>query len=391
MDLQNSNINEWPTETILELFRDLFGFEVILEIKRRMKDLEAKNYVSLFLSMIAPVLVYELADSLEKLKWINSKKDFFEPGIYNKVQKERMRVLKSVIVDSKRAVSASEQMGLDFTKKVYDMNIVISGNKLLDMNYETFVDSITDLGFWDSLFGFPKRTINILLNELGTSCTIEQFYEMDDIPTGLTGYANRIDTELCPQKYSYSSYKLFCKSSSLDDIDKFFILYRYRMISSTLLLERLLPPLKLEIKGACIIDIRSYIRKWKAVIIEVLGKELNELKTDFGERIRSEIDRRVIDKSFFPNNRKLRNNAHYQKTEILSSEEISIVDRYQNIYLQTIESIILEQLNISIDEECRYMTSFAKDCSERGLSYEDIKRDYPNNYLSHKNWIKSDI
>ena len=391
MDLQNSNINEWPTETILELFRDLFGFEVILEIKRRMKDLEAKNYVALFLSMIAPVLVYELADSLEKLKWINSKKDFFEPGIYNKVQKERMRVLKSVIVDSKRAVSASEQMGLDFTKKVYDMNIVISGNKLLDMNYETFVDSITDLGFWDSLFGFPKRTINTLLNELGTSCTIEQFYEMDDIPTGLTGYANRIDTELCPQKYSYSSYKLFCKSSSLDDIDKFFILYRYRMISSTLLLERLLPPLKLEIKGAYIIDIRSYIRKWKAVIIEVLGKELNELKTDFGERIRSEIDRRVIDKSFFPNNRKLRNNAHYQKTEILSSEEISIVDRYQNIYLQTIESIILEQLNISIDEECRYMTSFAKDCSERGLSYEDIKRDYPNNYLSHKNWIKSDI
>ena len=141
MDLQNSNINEWPTETILELFRDLFGFEVILEIKRRMKDLEAKNYVSLFLSMIAPVLVYELADSLEKLKWINSKKDFFEPGIYNKVQKERMRVLKSVIVDSKRAVSASEQMGLDFTKKVYDMNIVISGNKLLDMNYETFMKS----------------------------------------------------------------------------------------------------------------------------------------------------------------------------------------------------------------------------------------------------------
>jgi hypothetical protein len=44
LDLQNSNNNEWPTETILELFRDLFGFEVILEIKRRMKDLEAKNY-----------------------------------------------------------------------------------------------------------------------------------------------------------------------------------------------------------------------------------------------------------------------------------------------------------------------------------------------------------
>lgn len=391
MDLQNSNINEWPTETILELFRDLFGFEVILEIKRRMKDLEAKNYVSLFLSMIAPVLVYELADSLEKLKWLNSKKEFFEPGIYNKVQKERMRVLKSVIVDSKRAVSASEQMGLDFTKKVYDMNIVLSGNKLLDMNYETFVDSIKDMDFWNSLFGFPKRTINTLLDELGTSYTIEQLYEMEGISTGLTGYANRIDTELFPQKYSYSSYKLFCKSSSLDNIDKFFILYRYRMISSTLLLERMLPPLKVEIKGACIIDISSFMRKWKAVIIEILGKELNRLNTGFGERIRLEIDRRIIDKSFFQYNRKLRNNAHYQKTDILSSEEISIVDRYQNIYLQTIESIILEQLNISIDEECRYMTSFAKDCSERGLSYEDIKRDYPNNYLSHKNWIKSDI
>lgn len=384
MNLQNSNIKERPTESIFELLRDLFGFEVILEIKRRMKDIEAKNYVSLFLSMIAPVLVYELADSLEKLKWINSKKEFFEPGIYNKVKNERMRVLKSVIVDSKRAVPASEQMGLDFTEKVYDMNIILSGNKIIDMNYETFVDSITDLDFWNSLFGFPKQTINTLLDELGTSRTIEKIYEIDDINTVLTRYANRIDTELCPQKYSYSSYKLFCKSNFLDDIDKFFILYRYRMITSTLLLERMLPPLRLEINGACIMDISSFMRKWKAVIIEVLGQELKGLNTGFGKRIKSELDRRIIDKSFFPSNRKLRNNAHYQKTDSLSSEEISIIDRYQNTYLQTLESIILEQLDISIDEECRCMTAFTKDCIERGLSYADIKRDYPNNYLNFK-------
>lgn len=384
MNLQNSNKKDWPTDTILELFRDLFGFEVILEIKRRMKDLEAKNHVSLFLAMIAPVLVYELADTLEKLKWINSKKEFFENGIYKKVQKERMRVLKSIIVDSKRAVPASEQMGLDFTEKVYDMNIVLSGNKLLDMNYETFVDSITDMDFWNSLFGFPKRTINTLLDELGTSRTIEQFYEMDDVSAILTEYANRLDTRLCPQKYSYSSYKLFFKSSSLDDIDKYFILYRYRMISSTLLLERMFPSLRLEINGACIVDVSSFMRKWKAVIIEVLGRELKGLNTIFGERIRLEINRRVIDKSFFQSNRKLRNNSHYQKTDVLSSEEISIIDRYQNIYLQTLESIILEQFDISIDEECRYMTAFTKDCSERGLSYADIKRDYPNNYLNYR-------
>lgn len=383
MDLQKSAQKDWPIDTILELFRDLFGFEIILETKRRMKDLEAKNYVSLFLAMIAPVIVYELADSLEKLKWINSKKDFFEPGIYKKVQNERMRILKSAIVDSKRAVSASEQMGLDFTEKVYDMNIVLSKNKLLDMNYETYADSITDLGFWNSLFGFPKRTINTLLDELGTNRTIEQFYAMVEVSAILKEYANRIDTELCPHKYSYSSYKLFCKSSSLEDTDKFFILYRYRMISSTLLLERMLPSLRLEVNGACIVDISSFMRKWKAVIIEVLGQELNGLNTGFGDRIKSEIGQ-VIDESFFPNNRKLRNNSHYQKTEAISSEEISIIDRYQNTYLQTLESIILEQLDISIDEECRYMTAFTKDCSERGLSYADIKRDYPNNYINNR-------
>ncbi len=383
MEVNSSHKKGWSIESINEIFRDLFGFEIILEIKRRMKDLEAKNYISLFLSTIAPVVIYEIADSLEKLELVN-KTDFFNPGMLDKVRRERMRILKTRIVKSQKLTSISTQMGIDFSEKVYDMNVILSHEKLFDMNFETYVDALLDIDFWNSLFGFPHRTISILLDELGTNYTIDQLYENTVIDNTISEYADIIDAMLRPQKYSYSSYVLFSKSSILEDADKFFILYRFRMISSVLQLEKMLPYFEVNGNGFPAIDTCSFMRKWKAVIIEIIGNELKVLKSKFGDRIKTEIEQKIRDKTFFSLNRKLRNNLHYLKTEKLSSQEIQIIDQYQNEYLRALESIILEQLNVQIDDECKEMTGFLIDCRERGLSAEDVKKYYPFNYLKYR-------
>ena len=36
----------WTIETIVEMVNDWMAFEFILELKRRMKNIEAKNYIS---------------------------------------------------------------------------------------------------------------------------------------------------------------------------------------------------------------------------------------------------------------------------------------------------------------------------------------------------------
>lgn len=51
----------WSLDAVAEIIGDLFCFDWILEIKRRMKNDEAKAYVSNFLRILAPIYVHEIA------------------------------------------------------------------------------------------------------------------------------------------------------------------------------------------------------------------------------------------------------------------------------------------------------------------------------------------
>ena len=70
----------WTIETISEMVNDWMAFDFLLELKKRMKNIEAKNYLSTFLLTVAPVIVYEVAETLQLLG-IVSKKEFFNPGM----------------------------------------------------------------------------------------------------------------------------------------------------------------------------------------------------------------------------------------------------------------------------------------------------------------------
>ena len=67
---------------------------------------------------------------------------------------------------------------------------------------------------------------------------------------------------------------------------------------------------------------------------------------------------------------------HYVKTQSLTQDELKVVDQYQPIYLNIINTHILKELNVKVDKEYITMTNFLKACQRKGLSKTDIEKYY---------------
>lgn len=108
----------WSTVEINEILRDCMSFEYILEIKRSVKNVEIECYISTFLKTMAPVLVYELANSLEIIG-IMPKRKFFRPGMGKRTQDERQNFCHEIITKPTSTLPSEiqDKMGLNFDKR----------------------------------------------------------------------------------------------------------------------------------------------------------------------------------------------------------------------------------------------------------------------------------
>ena len=367
--------NGWSLETIYEIIGDLVCFEFILKIKTLIKDVEVKSYLAQFLKLLAPMYAYEIANSLQNLGVMN-KSDFFNPGMDKKIQAERMKAIKHIIVNSSKNEEVTQEMGLNFNSKVYDINIILRNNELLGMNYEDFMDKINeeDYAFWESLFDFPRRTLASFMTSLKIDINLSDVFEKNS--ELLSQSASKVESELLCSRYAYSAHSLFLNSNNLDITDKVFALYRYRMISSVNNIEAAFPSFSISVGDDCTISLTKFFRKYKALIIEIIGEELKNMDTVFSNNIKSSLDAHITNKKFWTLNRTLRNNLHYVKTQSLTQDELKVVDQYQPIYLSIINTHILKELNIKVDKECITMTNFLKACQRKGLSKTDIEKYY---------------
>lgn len=275
-------------------------------------------------------------------------------------------------------------MGLDFNNKVYDMNIIVRNNDLIGMNYEDYMDEINkeDFDFWESLFDFPRRTLEAFILSLNFDINLDDVFE--NFSEQLEQIASDVENKLFCSRYSYSSYMLFSKSKSLDLIDKVFILYRYRMISSVTNIEYVLPSFEINLGNNCVISLKKFFRKYKALIIEIVGEELKNMDTEFSSNIKNSFQSDIQNNKFWSLNRAIRNNLHYVETKLLTEEELEIVDHYQSIYLNLINKHIIGNLNIQIDKGCKTMTEFLKACQKKGLTKSDIDKYYYYYYVKFK-------
>lgn len=344
-------------DTVNEIIDDLFCFDFLLELKRRMKNEEAKAYIGNFLRILAPIYIHEIANALDKSGLI-AKNKLFSPTYKKRINQERQLSAHKNIIASTEAQKAVAEMGIDFSRKVYDIIIVVSNGELYDLNFESQVAPLRDLDFWNYLFLFPRTILETAFSAISPGSDLESIYNNNS--SQLDSIARQLDDALSFSCYSYSTYKLFQNSNSLEQSDKILILYRYRMITSLNMISAIIPSLYATIGSKRVIDIEFFFRKYRALLICVLGDELCAMDTPFARQIKAELEANITAPNFFQLNRRLRNNLHYKETDVLTEEEMDVVLKNQRLYLSIIEKHFKHSINIDIDKECKTMTGFQR-------------------------------
>lgn len=372
-DKENTGKIKLGINELQEILQDFICFDYMLKIQNSIKDKEVKSYISLFLKSIVPIIVYEFLKAIDG-------KNMYYPNMKEKVEKERMMSLKEKIGKSTKNKMTVQEMGIDFDNEVFDLVIAISNGELISTNYDVFLWQLSEnQEFWNNLFNTPSMIIKYILDAL-EEITNTKFKHIQDFKAFDVAVQD-ISSKIKIKRYSYSVKKMFSKEINLEEKDKIVILYYYRLIKSLLLIEDIIPTIKIENNNYVIVDFHNFIMKYKAIVIGLIYSDLKDMNTEYTKRILDEINTAVTDKCFYRLNRKLRNNIHYGEKEILSIEELNIIEHYQDIYFQIIIKNFDNAISINIDKKCMKMTEFSNYVSKSGISEKELKKYYYYYYL----------
>lgn len=380
----NESNKSLSISTINEVLQDTYFFYLLLEIKRKLKNIEAKSYLTMFIKGLAVAFDYELSVCLENCNILEKKKFFKSNSMKNKVMEERQWVHQS-IYDSKKINKKVLDMGIDFDNEVYDINVVVKNNKILDINFEQYNED-ENLDFWDSVFYLNEEVLEAILKVLDEKFGTDIFKISNEMVAKYIddNLLNTIRNKLNGKRYSYQSHKLFSKSSNLKEIDKIFILYRYRLITSIIMISSLFnnKNYQMIIDPLFKLDFGNYLKKYKALIISIIGNDLLKMNTDFSNNIIKEFENK-IDKNFYSINRKLRNNIHYSNITCLTEEELKIIDKNQDLYLKIVLKYLNKNMCLHIESDDISMTNFLKCCIKKGFNKDEIYDNYEKLYLKY--------
>lgn len=365
----------WNDDSLLDWLNDLICFDFILEIQNRLKNQEAQGYITAFLKLLAPVYTYELLTTLINLGWID--KANLPRTEYKQIQAEREHAVKRRFATSSRSVRASESMGLSFLRSHFDLNIVVSGETLMDTNFESYVDNIKDTDHWNALFLMPRSIIASICQK----ADLPFDHMQDTLSTEIDGIAHHAEERLDLERYIYSVAQLFRHARHLNESDRYFILYRYRLVSSIFVMEEIMPRLEIVVGENTFFDTKKFFRKYKALVIDIIGNELSSLNTCFATNLKNAIDHEIKNKGFFKLNRRIRDNLHYTSYDELTDDELAIIDEYQDIYLKIIKAAFEKCLYVCLDKQTRKHTQFLRLCQNKGMSTEEINKHFLRNFI----------
>jgi len=369
-----------PANVIVEIARDACVFSFFMEIKRRMININAKSYLGLFLFRMSSIFVYELAKGLEASHSLNIQEAFSRyEDMWKKIKQER-HWLKTPSYKSSFYNAVIQKMDIRFDACFYDIRIKIKDGKLLDLDVEA-TDKFDDTRYWESIFACPEQIFRGMLS----------VNEMIDSAVDACGkIIKQLENQASGEEYIYPSYKLFDVEHELTAFDKKFIILNYRLVTSILLVSDIFCNNGEDSARELLLalGLKNYLRKYKAIIIEVVGNELRTMQTKYSQGVLSKFSF-FIDPNFYKVNRKARNNLHYKSVNILSDEEQVFLDKYQDIYLHIVAESFLENTKIDIDDECRTVTEYLIDCKKRGLTREDVLANHESLYLEYCNRTQS--
>lgn len=308
----------------LEILNDSFWLGIILTTEDKIKDLTMKALLTDFLlffssSFCEEIIIYKFGETKDP----NYVSD-------SQIKELRKRYLKKCpLYKSKNMRSIIKEMGIDFENYVFDNVLIFSNNEILDINSRTWLNrNKENSDLYNGIILSPRRWIKNMYPQLN-----DMFEEVRK--PYIEEFVNKFNTKQLNFK-SYSSFKLFDNKLSSDE--KIYIMQRIGLIKTTMYFSKIFG------KGNYIttneemnikISFDRFLMKVKAELIELLWNDKCQNNIPFLDNILENYPKEICNE-FFSINRKCRDNIHYGFYYELTDEELNILIKYQDLYLNYI-------------------------------------------------------
>lgn len=318
-----------------EILNDSFWLGIILTTEDTIKDLTLKALLTDFLlffssSFCEEVIIYKFG-RIKDSNYVSK----------NKINELRKRYFKKCpLYNSKSMKNIIEEMGIDFDNCVFDNVLFYIDDELIDINSRTWLNkNKSNFDLYNGVVLSPRRWIKNFYPQLN-----DRFEEIRK--TYVDEFVRRFSEKNVTFK-SYVSNNLF--DNSLSKNEKIYIMQRIGLLKTTMYFSKIFGngnfiTIKNEEKNIKI-SFDVFLTKVKAELIELLWNDNCQNSIPFLEKIIENYPNEIPN-VFFPINRKCRDNIHYGFYNELTSEELNILNKYQDVYLNYVIKEFEKKLKI---------------------------------------------
>lgn len=376
--------------SLYEILQDNFSIAFLGKVLNRINNIEAKNAIQEFIIDFSPVLIYEAYLYLKSNNLIEENKFYKSKELKNKVEEYRMITAKKKVKKSDYIKSITQKMGLAFDEDVYDINVIAENNQVKGFNFAEYKKR-EEKNFLEMCYSTNLEFAKVTFKEITRISEIDYNNIIKLIIENKIEDIEKLEKSLAGVRYSYKSSKLFGDTNIQDD-DKFFILYRFNTLNTIIELKKFLKTNKIVIdtNNGLSINIDKFIDKIIALEIDILGRDIQSLDTEYIKKLGKELDEKMLndkkikaEENFYQLSRKLRNNIHYKKIEELDEEIYVDVVSLQEEYLDKIYNEMKKNIYFSLDKDDMLMNDFFQYCNENNISQEEIMKNYNDYYIQY--------
>lgn len=370
-------------DEIFEIIQDFMFLYFLVMIESETDDIELRSLLDSVNCLLISIFSHELIIS----KYCN--KEEFDTSDLAVIRSIRTSYLKNPPKENGRLVKELKtSTGVDFNYFVFDSVVTVdksNSNDLICINFSDFVVYKfykNNINAFNQISRLPATVIDALFKGLG----IDYFELYDRIQPVIKNAIDNWNQKFTFRRYAYSTSLMF-RNSKLTDEEKYFILYRYNFLKFALMIKEL-QPISINISETIPINTNITYRKIKALAIETIYNDMKVLDLPIIKKIKKTLSYSVKDVLFFSINRKMRNNIHYNKIEEISEEELALLDKYQDVYLNTVLNVFNENINVSVNKYYRFWKwisektdfNFKKQAKKSGYSFMKFKDIFNDNY-----------
>lgn len=331
-----------------EILNDSFWLGIILTTADKLKNEMMKALLTDFLlffssSFCEELIIYKFGE-VKDPRYVSNKQ----------VKDLRRRYIKKCpLYNSKTIKNIVNEMGINFEDYVFDNVLFYIDDELIDINSRTWINrNKENFDLYNGIILSPRRWIKNFHPQLNDIFEELRKPYVDE-------FVKRFSKKNVTYK-TYSSKKLF--NNKLSNDEKIYILQRIGLLKTIMFFSIIFRKgnfITINEEKDIKVNFDYFLLKVKATLIEMLWSDRIQNNLPFLNRVLENYPKGICDK-FFPINRKCRDNIHYGFYNELTNEELSILDQFQDIYLNYVIKEFEKQLIVKFGIGYKVGLSLAK-------------------------------